>query len=389
MQKKLPFEKPEDQPVLSVSELTLSIKQLLESEQSLRSILVSGELSNFTRHQGSGHLYFSLKDESSQIACVMFKRAASSLLFQPKQGDKVVVKASVTVYATRGSYQLLVEEMRKDGLGDLHRMFLELKEKLAKQGLFAAEHKRLIPKFPRRIGVVTSPTGAAVRDILDTLKRRFPCVHVIIAPAVVQGGEAPGSIISAMTLLNSIPCIDIIILARGGGSIEDLWGFNSEAVARAIYDSKIPVISGVGHETDFTIADFVADLRAPTPSIAAERAVPVRDELLAALERHHLSMARGLQKGIESRMQLVDGLAEMMLSSMRHILQQKKSALSLLAEKMKALDPDSVIRRGYSITMRNGSVLRSISGLKPEDELLTILNDGRIISGVKVVNRRG
>jgi len=279
-----------DKKILSVAELTFSVKKILETNDNLNDVWVKGEISNFTRHS-SGHLYFTIKDEHSQLSCVMFRRNAGDkkkLNFEPKHGDKVIVKGSITVYEVRGSYQLLVTEMKKDGLGELHKKFLELKEKLDKEGLF--EQKRNIPLFPKTIGIVSSPTSAAFQDILNTIRRRFPCVKVIIAPAIVQGELGTSSVANAIQLLNRLNntelektgknAIDIIIIARGGGSLEDLWCFNEEAVARAIHESKIPTISGVGHETDFTITDFVADLRAPTPTAAAEQAVPVRDDWL-------------------------------------------------------------------------------------------------------------
>jgi len=245
--------------ILTVGKLTDYIKQRLENDLQLINIWVKGEISNFTRHN-SGHLYFTLKDEISQISCAMFRSSASSLKFEPEHGMKVLVLSSLSVYKLSGKYQLIVSEMHPDGLGALHQKYLQLKEKLEKEGLFSKEHKKNIPKFPKTIGIITSPTGAAIKDLIRNLTRRFPNINIKIAPTIVQGVDAASSIIKSIELLNKISDIDVIIIGRGGGSLEDLWCFNEEIVARAIFKSKIPTISAVGHETDFTISDFVADL---------------------------------------------------------------------------------------------------------------------------------
>jgi exodeoxyribonuclease VII large subunit len=265
--------------ILSIGKLTDYIKQRLENDTNLINIWVRGEISNCTLHS-SGHLYFTLKDETSQINCAMFKNNFSSLKFEPKQGMKILVLSSIGVYKQRGNYQLIVSEMHPDGLGILHQKFLQLKEKLEKEGLFSKEHKKAIPKFPKTIGIITSPTGAVIRDLIINLTRRFPNIHIKVAPTLVQGADAASSIVKSVELFNKMEGIDVIILGRGGGSLEDLWCFNEEIVARAIFKSKIPTISAVGHETDFTIADFVADYRAPTPSTASEIAVPDKNALL-------------------------------------------------------------------------------------------------------------
>lgn len=254
--------------VLTVSQVNFFIKSLIEGDGRLQSVVVSGELSNFTDHYRSGHLYFSLKDEKSVLKAVMFASAARRLKFRPQDGMKVLIRGRVAVYEPTGQYQLYAEDMQPEGIGALSLAFQQLKERLAAQGLFDREHKRAIPAFPERIGVVTSPTGAAVRDILQITARRWPLAKIVLAPVLVQGSQAPGQIVAALRQLDRQRACDVIILGRGGGSLEDLWAFNDEQVARAVYACSIPVVSAVGHETDYTICDFVADLRAPTPSAA-------------------------------------------------------------------------------------------------------------------------
>ncbi|WP_018132469.1 exodeoxyribonuclease VII large subunit [Effusibacillus pohliae] len=277
--------KASEEAILSVSELTGKIKCLLEQDRLLADCWVRGEISNFTRHS-SGHMYFTLKDSGSRIKSVMFASKNRNLNFLPKEGMKVIIRGYVSVYERDGQYQLYVEEMQPDGLGSLFLAFQQMKERLEQEGLFSMEHKKPLPKFPKVIGVVTSPTGAAVRDIITTIRRRYPVAHILLHPVLVQGTEAPASIAAAIERLNR--CvelqIDVLIVGRGGGSLEELWAFNEEIVARAIFASQIPVISAVGHETDFTIADFVADVRAATPTAAAELAVPHLLELLRHLD---------------------------------------------------------------------------------------------------------
>jgi len=370
-----------DEKILSVAELTFSIKKIIETNEDLNNIQVRGEISNFTKHS-SGHLYFSIKDEHCQLSCVMFMRNAQSLKFEPKHGDKVIVKGSITVYEVRGSYQLLVTEMKKDGLGDLHKKFLKLKEKLEKEGLF--EQRRDIPMFPKTIGIVSSPTSAALQDILNTIKRRFPCIKIIIAPAIVQGEAGTESIVNAISQLNTInknvETIDTIIIARGGGSLEDLWCFNEEAVARAIHQSIIPTISGVGHETDFTITDFVADLRMPTPTAAAEQAVPVKEDWLYTIKEYQKSFTRHLENFVGNRQQQLDHLATQLLAEMKLLLQTKKEQLNILQSKLQGLNMDATLKRGFSVTMKEGKVLKSAKQLETGDEIITLLSEGKILS---------
>ena len=270
---------PEVKQPLTVKALTKYIKLKFDCDKNLQSILLKGEISNFKRHS-RGHFYFTLKDDEAQINAVMFASAAKKVAFNPQDGMQIIVEGHITVYEAGGSYSLYVKEMNEDGVGNLYVAFNQLKERLSKDGLFDSKHKRTIPKFPEAIGVITSPTGAAIRDILSTIKRRFPQVKVYVYPALVQGEKAAPSIIARIQQANEMQLVDTLIVGRGGGSIEDLWAFNEEAVARAIFNSKIPIISAVGHETDFTIADFVADYRAPTPTGAAEIAVPSLPDVL-------------------------------------------------------------------------------------------------------------
>jgi len=268
-----------EQRYLTITALTRYIRRKFDADPHLQGVLVKGEISNFKLHS-SGHMYFTLKDEKAKILAVMFSKNTRSMKFMPENGMKVLVTGDITVYEQGGQYQIYVESMQPDGIGDLYLAYEQLKERLEKEGLFSPEYKQPIPKFPSTVGVITSPTGAAIRDILTTIKRRYPIANILIFPAVVQGDYAKGSIVKAIQQANEMQDVDVLIVGRGGGSIEELWAFNEESVAKAIFHSNVPIISAVGHETDFTIADFVADLRAPTPTGAAELAVPHVDELL-------------------------------------------------------------------------------------------------------------
>lgn len=276
----------------TITALNKSIKNMFDEKRELNNIHIKGEISNF-KHHTRGHLYFTLKDETSQISAIMFASAANSLKFEPVDGMKVLVAGRVSVYETGGTYQIYVNEMMEDGLGNLYLEFEKLKKKLENEGLFKKEYKKPIPKFPSRIGIITAPTGAAIKDILSTLKRRFPIAETILFPSLVQGADAKDDIVRNIKLANTFP-LDVIILGRGGGSIEDLWAFNEECVARAIFDSKIPIISGVGHEIDFTISDFVADLRAPTPTGAAELCVPNKNDVIELFNQYNLRLIKGI-----------------------------------------------------------------------------------------------
>ncbi|MFC4769158.1 exodeoxyribonuclease VII large subunit [Effusibacillus consociatus] len=300
-----------EEAILSVSELTGAIKFLLERDPLLSDCWVRGEISNFTHHS-SGHMYFTLKDSGSRIKSVMFASKNRSLTFLPKEGMKVIVRGNVSVFERDGQYQLYVNEMQPDGLGSLFLAFQQLKERLEKEGLFQEDRKKPLPKFPKVIGVVTSPTGAAVRDIITTIRRRYPVAHVLLYPVLVQGTEAPLTIANAIDHLNEMVemKIDVLIVGRGGGSLEELWAFNEEIVARSIFASRIPIISAVGHETDFTIADFVADVRAATPTAAAELAVPHLLELTRHLDSTEQRLAAAMSNQLRDLRKCVDHLAQ-------------------------------------------------------------------------------
>lgn len=290
----------------TITALNKAIKNMFEEKLELQNIHLKGEISNYKRHT-RGHLYFTLKDETSQLSAIMFSMNAKNLNFEPADGMKVLVTGKVTVYETSGTYQIYVNEMQQDGLGNLYLEFEKLKKKLEQEGLFKKEHKKPIPKYPLKIGIITAPTGAAIRDILSTIKRRFPICETILFPSLVQGADAKDDIVKNIELANTYP-LDVIILGRGGGSIEDLWAFNEEIVARSIYDSKIPIISGVGHEIDFTISDFVADLRAPTPTGAAEMAVPNMIDVKNMLNQYQIRLQKDIYNKIELSTKKLDSL---------------------------------------------------------------------------------
>ena len=383
---------------LSVSELNNFIKSMFDSSRLLNSVHVRGEISNFTNHR-SGHLYFSLKDEGGQIKAVMFRSSAMRLKFMPENGMKVTVSGSVTVFPRDGVYQLYVSSMQPDGIGALYLAYEQMKARLAAEGLFDDDHKKLIPAVPRRIGVITSPTGAAVRDIINVTGRRFPMAEVFIYPALVQGEGAENSLIKALDYLDMSGLCDVIIIGRGGGSIEDLWAFNSEALARRIYDARTPIISAVGHETDFTICDFVADLRAPTPSAAAEIAVPDRRELLLRIDSYDDRLRAALVRKLEMMKEKLNNLSEIADGTrLNQILAQKKDdvarigdmasifigkaldkareKLSLAAGTANALSPLSVLSRGYSVAEKDGCVVKSSEELESGDEIELIFAKG-------------
>jgi exodeoxyribonuclease VII large subunit len=354
----------------------------LESAPFLRQIAVKGEISNLTRHS-SGHYYFSLKDADAQIGCVMFRAQAAGLTVEPEAGDQVTATADISVYLPRGNYQLLVTELQKEGQGDLYARFLQLKARLEAEGLFDPARKKAIPRFPQKIGVVSSPTGAVIRDIQNTLSRRYPAIQLLLAPSRVQGAEAVPELIAALKMLDARPDVDLIILARGGGSIEDLWCFNDEQLARTLSKLKKPVISAIGHETDFTIADFVADLRAPTPTAAAELSVPDRTELLAQLDDLGQRMAKSLRSVVWSYAQYVDELQDKAAVGLRQQLRLRRQQLESQEQRLKALDYRSVLRRGFSITTIAGQRLTTVKQVKAGAPLTTWLADGAIESEVK------
>ena len=331
----------------SISALNRAIKNMFDSKPELNNVFIKGEISNF-KHHSRGHFYFTLKDENSRIAAVMFASAASKINFEPEDGMKVLVAGRVTVYEATGGYQIYVEQMDLDGIGNLYLEYEKLKKKLEEEGLFSLEHKRPIPKYPKKIGIITAPTGAAIRDILSTIKRRYPICETILFPALVQGVGAKESIVEQLNKAQEFD-LDVIICGRGGGSIEDLWAFNEEIVARAIYASKIPVISAVGHEIDFTIADFVADLRAPTPTGAAEMAVPNLVDLKTLIEQYKIRMNENIKGIINYNTKRLDSIKE------SYIL---KNPLALYEVKEQKLDTYIDRLNGYISTMLNDYTVR-------------------------------
>jgi len=384
----------------SVTEVTRILRGLIESDPELQDIWVKGEISNLSR-PGSGHLYFTLKDPHSSLRCVIWKNDVQKISITPRDGDEIEVHGSINIYETQGQYQLYANSIRPVGEGTLYREFLELKSKLEAEGLFDAERKRSIPDFPECIGVVTSPTGAAIQDIINTLQRRFPSVRLVISPTRVQGIEAPQGIIAALGLLNRIVRPDVIILARGGGLIEDLWAFNDEGVARAIARSEAPVICGVGHETDFTIADFVADLRAPTPTAAAELAAPNRDELLGtiselenslvqsalarindfnlalAASKNQLTLRSPLYR-LRSGRQSVDEFSRRLTRALIQHFRITRVNLDSLRQHLIALSPIEILKRGYAVlSTQDNTIVRTVRQLSAGEELNVRLHDGK------------
>ncbi len=400
---------PESRKVYSVSEVTRDIKVLLETRYP--SLWVEGEVSNF-RVSPTGHGYFTLKDEFCQITAVIFRSQLSRLSFSLEDGMKVVVSGSIGVYERRGEYQIIVSKVEKKGVGALQIAFEELKRRLYQEGLFLAEHKKPIPLLPRRIGVVTSPTGAAIRDILNILERRFSNLHVQLNPVRVQGEEAAAEIASAIADFNRWQNVDVIIVGRGGGSIEDLWPFNQEIVARAIYDSQVPVISAVGHEIDWTISDFVADVRAPTPSAAAELVIGRKDEMAQRITtlrdrlchfasaflgdyRRRVELARQSYvfreplNLIKQYRQQVDELAGRLILVSHYRLEVSAQRVQSLRGRLQSLDPRSVLARGYSITLDadDGSVVSHVARARVGRDIRTLVSDGAFTSRVLEVAR--
>lgn len=363
---------------LTVTALTYALKRLIEENVSLDDVWIKGEISNFTAHS-SGHFYFTLKDENARLSCVMFRSQARRLSFHPENGQAVMVTGRMSVYEKSGNYQLYIDQMEADGRGALYQAFDLLKQKLAEEGLFDPGRKRPIPSLPRKIGLITSPTGAAVQDMINILRRRLPNLDILVIPALVQGEEAPASLIKALEAAAKFRELDLIIIGRGGGSIEELWAFNDEKLARAIADFPKPVISAVGHETDFTIADFVADLRAPTPSAAAELAVPdsgtlirnlqtLETRLTKAMMRDFQVRRRELQNILKSRAfadplfelnkrrQDIDGLTERMVRATRQSMKIRREQFYKLLGKLDALSPLATMERGYSIVQKLNGV---------------------------------
>ena len=397
--------------VLSVSQLNRYIKMNFDADENLTNIFISGEISNFTNHYRTGHLYFTLKDDSAAVRAVMFNSSAKRLKFMPEDGMKVIARGRVSVYEASGQYQLYVDDMQPDGVGALNLAYEQLKEKLQKEGLFSELHKKPLPPYPEKVGVITSPTGAAVRDIINVLGRRFPYAEIVFCPVLVQGDGAHLQLTDAVNLFNSERAADVIIIGRGGGSIEDLWEFNDEGLARAGYNSEIPVISAVGHETDFTICDFVADMRAPTPSAAAELAVPDANELQYALSalknRMFLNVSSGIadrrsrleyltSKGalkspdemLSNRSQRLDTAFSKMLSSYENRIGGKKVEFISAATALSKLDPMSVLMRGFAfVSDKNGKNVYSSQALAKGDKINVRFHDGSAVCEVKEITQ--
>ena len=371
----------------AVSEVNQYLKQLLESQSDLHHIPVLGEISNFKRYQ-SGHCYFTLKDEKSALKCVMFKSSAAHLSFTPQNGEKVVALGSISVYERDGVYQLYVTAMRRQGVGDLMQAYEALKEKLTKEGLFEESRKKPLPRLPRAIGIITSPSGAAVHDIITVSRRRNKGVKLILYPVKVQGEEAAGEIVRAIDFFHRHHLADLLIVGRGGGSIEDLWAFNEEPVVRAIAASEIPIISAVGHETDFTLSDFAADARAATPSQAAEIAVIDVAAYRNGIAFYWDKAAKLLEKEIHENAQLADSLQQELVQAMEAELDAKKHRLSLMAAKLSALSPLTVLSRGYSITTTAGHrAVQGVSDVSVGDTIRTTVADGTISSVVSGIEK--
>lgn len=388
-----------ERPAITVSQLNQYLKGVLEADLNLKSVWVQGEISNLTIH-GSGHIYLRMKDESGILSAVMFRSSAAKLKFRPENGMKILAKGSISVFEKTGVYQLYITEMKQDGVGDLYVALEQLKKQLAAAGIFDDRHKKPIPPIPSRIGVITSPTGAAVRDIIHITGRRFPLAEVIVYPAIVQGDQAPASLIKGIDYFEQVESVDVIIIGRGGGSIEDLWGFNDPNLALAVFNCETPIVSAVGHETDFTICDFVADLRAPTPSGAAELVVPDLQELLHRIDRDQkrlLSALLGLMRHKREQLEryaksrimvdphaftdkpymVLDHLTDRMHQYMRQITTIQRGQVFALIAKLDALSPLKVMQRGYSVAeATDGTLIRNINQLKEDERFLLKLGDG-------------
>lgn len=391
---------------MTVSSLNNYIKNIIDEDEMLNNVYIKGELSNFKKHY-SGHLYFTLKDETSLIKCVMFKSYAGYLRFEPKDGMSVVILGSVSVFERDGVYQIYAKGMEPDGMGALHTAYEQLKEKLSEEGLFDEKYKKPIPVLPKAIGVVTSKTGAVIRDIINVTTRRFPNVNIKLYPAAVQGEGAAETIVKGIEFFNREKNVDTIIIGRGGGSLEDLWPFNEEITARAIFNSELPIISAVGHETDFTISDFVADLRAPTPSAAGELAVPDILEVKWKIENINKRLANSLKQKVEKMKEKYSIIVNSkVLKNPYEMIQQKmlqcdnvtknlENIFSLkvkdehiklvgLASKLDSLSPLKTLTRGYSIVeSQDGKIIKSVKSLKQGDELNIKMSDGLVKAEVK------
>ena len=394
--------------IATVTQINNYIKAILDKVPVLQNVWIKGEISNFKLHS-SGHIYLTLKDEGAVLKAVMFKSAAASLKFKPADGMKILARGRISVYEAGGQYQMYIEEMEAEGTGDLYAKFEELKKRLSDEGLFDEKRKKPIPKFPAKIGIVTSPTGAAIRDMVNVLRRRCPMVSAVIYPCLVQGENASRSIVEGIEYFNSHKNVDVIIVGRGGGSIEDLWAFNEEITARAVSASLIPVISAVGHEIDFTICDFVADLRAPTPSAAAELAVPDIIELKRAIDSYSNRLSISLKskldsqyrqlellskrsvftrfnKILEEREQTIDFMFDRFLNAYKNKAEVAEKLFSALCGKLSALNPLSIFERGYCTALKDGKAINCINQVETGDKIILRVTDGEL--DCDVINRR-
>lgn len=391
---------------LSITETNLYIKNLINADDFLGKIYIKGEISNFKLHT-RGHLYFTLKDDNSRISAVMFANSTSKLLFTPQDGMNVLVRGRISVYEATGQYQIYVEDMLEDGVGNLYLEYEKLKKKLETEGLFDSSHKRVLPKYPTNIGIVTASTGAAVKDIISTIKRRYPICNTILFPSLVQGSDAKENIVKQITAAQDYD-LDLLIVGRGGGSIEDLWAFNEECVARAIYNSKIPVISAVGHDVDYTIADFVADLRAPTPTGAAEMAVPSIDDVRTLLKQFKIRASKSILNNVETYKNRLDAIKnsyilknplalyevkEQRLSNyietLNNIMKKKLDntgyEFKIILNKLHLLNPLNILEKGYSVVSKDKEIVKSSKDVKINDELTIKLHEGKLKTIVKEI----
>jgi len=392
---------------LTVSVINRYIKHRLDTDENLQTVFIKGEISNFKAHS-TGHLYFSIKDETSKINAIMFSKNASKLQFSPIDGTKVLITGRISVYEATGNYQIYVDDMQEDGLGNLYIEFEKLKKKLEEEGLFDSKYKKPIPKYPEKIGVITANTGAAIKDILTTIKRRYPIAQVILFPSLVQGENAASDIVKNINLAGNYE-LDVLIVGRGGGSIEDLWPFNEEIVARAIFDCNIPVISAVGHEIDFTIADFVSDLRAPTPTAAAELAVPNLVDLNKYIKQLNIRLNETILKQLniqklylesfknsyiiknpmilyENQKQRLDLINEKLNTNIVLKLDNKRKELENIIDKLNLVNPLNILKRGFSLTYKDNKLVKSVKKLKENDLLNLKLTDGVATVEVKEIN---
>ena len=395
--------------ILTVSQINTYLKSVIDSDLNFKNLYVSGEISNFTNHYRTGHYYFTLKDENSAIKAVMFRTAVQRMAFEPENGMKVLVRANLSLYERDGIYQLYCEDIIPEGIGELTLAFEQLKDKLAKKGMFDEDKKKKLPAFPEKIGVITSPIGAALQDILSVLSRRYPSAEVVFEGVQVQGESAAGQIAEAIRRFNRLKGADVLIVGRGGGSIEDLWAFNEEEVAEAIFNSHIPVISAVGHETDFTIADFVSDMRAPTPSAAAEIVAPDYREILYSMDKTFDSLTdcierkiakysmsilsyekffaeRSPEKTLEFYSRCLEVYDNKIIGCLNSKLDKYFNELALYSSRLESVSPIKVLSRGYSFVKdENGFNIKSVSEAKENDKITVVLSDGELACTVESI----